>query len=282
MPDILVLSRQTEDCLRLQAAAKQHGYRVKTTTEISIAREWIDLKCFEVLFLESSFSEKEQKELADLAWSQQPLATVVCFNLDARSPYPGPSRLFGAEVAYGKDALSQIEEILVMASSRSGRPAARGAGSFRILVVEDLDAPRDIICSYLESMGFPEVRSVASAEEALRLCEADPDGFSCVVTDIRMPNIDGRELISVLRRHDKLRGLPIVVLTSFGTADCLVDCLKAGASGFLVKPPKKVDLKRELERAQRIAAGHASPRLATPHEAELLRDEIEARMQKSW
>lgn len=278
MPDVLILARDTDDCLRIQELAQRFGYRVKTTSDTAIAHEWVSLKPFEVALIDSGIQERDQQRLSDAVWSRSPLATVVFFSLNESASFPGAQRLMGAEVAYGLQAMSQIEEIFNMVSARAKNEHAPGASQFQILVVEDLDAPRDIICSYIESMGFPSVSSVSSAEKALSLCESEPERFSCVVTDIRMPNIDGRELIETMRKHSKLQRIPILVLTAYGTADCLIDCLKAGASGFLVKPPKKADLRRELARAQRIAEGHSSPRLATPKEAEQLREVIESRL----
>jgi FixJ family two-component response regulator len=71
--------------------------------------------------------------------------------------------------------------------------------------------------------------------------------------------------------------LPVIVLTAHGTVDALVDCLKAGASGFLVKPPAAKDLQHELGRAKRIAEHQLSPRLATDNEADSIRQILEDR-----
>ena len=50
----------------------------------------------------------------------------------------------------------------------------------------------------------------------------------------------------------------------------LIECLKVGASGFMVKPPRKKDLVREISRALRICRDHKDPRLASSEEAELV------------
>jgi FixJ family two-component response regulator len=143
--------------------------------------------------------------------------------------------------------------------------------------VEDLESPRDIICVYLESLGFNDVSGVASAGEALALLEENPTKFSCVVTDIRMPQVSGAELIKKLRSDKRFSSLPIVVLTAYGTVDCLLDCLRNGASGFLVKPPKKSDMIREMGRAIRIRESGRHARLASAEEVEYVHDLLEKR-----
>src|SRR5690606_29971959 len=111
------------------------------------------------------------------------------------------------------------------------------------------------------------IKGVASAKEAITELTESPEGYHCVLTDVRMPEMTGRDLIEYMRGDQKLKTMPVIVLTAIGTIENLVDCLKAGASGFLVKPPKKDDILRELSRAFRIVAGGENPRLAEPEEA---------------
>jgi FixJ family two-component response regulator len=121
-------------------------------------------------------------------------------------------------------------------------------------------------------MGFDYVEGKRSVKEAIAALEGEPEKFSCIVTDIRMPEVSGQKLIEFVRNHEKLKHIPIIALTAYGTVDILVECLKAGASGFLVKPPRKPDLSRELGRALRITTRGACPRLASHDEAEVLRE----------
>src|SRR5690606_17810175 len=130
--------------------------------------------------------------------------------------------------------------------------------------------PREIVCYLLESLGFHTLTAVASAEEALALLQSSGERFSCVITDIRMPRIDGSELVRQVRRDPRLQHLPVIALTAHATSDTLVGCLRAGVSGFVVKPPRKEQLERELARARRIALGRQSPRLATHGEADFI------------
>jgi CheY-like chemotaxis protein len=135
-----------------------------------------------------------------------------------------------------------------------------------ILHVEDLDAPRLIIGEYLRSLGYDNVDSVASGAEALEMLEAHPGKYFCLLVDIRMPGMNGIELTARIRKNDVSAHLPIIILTSEPTEGNLLECIKAGVSGFLSKPPKKTELQIELERARELLISGESPRLVNPEE----------------
>ncbi len=81
----------------------------------------------------------------------------------------------------------------------------------------------------LRSAGF-EVDQAGSAEEALKLA----DRADLILTDLRLPGMDGLELLSLIRRQNTQT--PVVVMTAFGTIETAVEAMKAGAADFLLKP----------------------------------------------
>jgi two-component system, chemotaxis family, chemotaxis protein CheY len=272
MPDLLIIPRDTDAYFELEKLGKIEGYRVKVIQEFESACDWLKLRPFDVLLVDSQIKLSQQQILADLLWGKNQVAAFVSYSFETRSlSETTQARLFGAEDVSGEQALTKIAEIL----RRSAATNAIQNDNFPILVVEDLDSPRDIICVYLESLGFSDVTGVSSAKEALDLLQSDPTKFSCIVTDIRMPQMTGAEMIKKIRSDQRFLTLPIVVLTAHGTVDCLIDCLKNGASGFLVKPPKKPDMVRELGRARRIHASGRNARLASPDEAEYVQELLE-------
>lgn len=143
-------------------------------------------------------------------------------------------------------------------------------------VVDDDAAVRDSLAMLLESAGLV-VRTYDSA--AAFLAAATDLTSGCVLTDVRMPDIDGltmqRELAA--RRCS----LPVIVMTGHGDVPIAVQALKAGASDFLEKPFDDAHLVRAVRnalqasaRARQAAAGAAelAARLATltPREREVL------------
>jgi DNA-binding NtrC family response regulator len=100
-----------------------------------------------------------------------------------------------------------------------------------ILIVEDDLAVGKVLSTLLEQNQFEAVH-VPSAEEALRALESRP--FDLVISDVRMPGMDGIELLKVLTT--KFPDLPVVLLTAHGSVPMAVDAMKAGAADFMLKP----------------------------------------------
>ncbi len=272
MSDLLIYAPEAEHYFELEKAGTEEGFRVKIIQELEKAQEWLKLREFEALLVDSRVPLTDQQKLADLLWNKNPVAQMISYSFAERSLSESTQgRLFGAEVVSGPDTIKDIRELLKPLS----KPRPLSTDQFNILVVEDLDSPRDIICVYLESLGYSHVTGVASAQEALDLLQKDAEKFSCIVTDVRMPQMSGAEMIRKLRSDKRFSQLPIVVLTAYGTVDCLIDCLRSGASGFLVKPPKRLDMVREMARAMRIHASGRNARLASPDEAEYVQELLE-------
>ncbi|HWR50755.1 MAG TPA: response regulator, partial [Bryobacteraceae bacterium] len=99
----------------------------------------------------------------------------------------------------------------------------------RILVVEDEDKLRRVLELQLKSAGY-DVDCAGTAEEALRAV----DRVDLVLTDLRLPGMNGLELLSSIRRQNTRT--PIIVMTAFGTVETAVEAMKSGAFDFLMKP----------------------------------------------
>lgn len=100
----------------------------------------------------------------------------------------------------------------------------------KIWVVEDDRTIREAIEVILNKGGHI-TRAFRSAEEALDRPETDPD---LIITDYKLPGIDGIELIKKLKARSS--NLESIVITAFGSIDLAVDAIKQGASDFLTKP----------------------------------------------
>jgi two-component system response regulator HydG len=134
----------------------------------------------------------------------------------------------------------------------------------RILVVDDEPSARQGLEKLLMQEGFA-VRIEADGAAALATAEEfRPD---VVVTDLRMPRMDGMELLHRLRMHD--RDLPVVVATAYGEVQSAVAAMRAGADDYLTKPIDIDALVLALERA--------IDRRSLKLEAETLRRELRER-----
>ncbi len=103
--------------------------------------------------------------------------------------------------------------------------------SMLVHVVDDDEAMRESLEFLLEAAGF-SVRLYDSAKPFLDTLGNAP--FGCVLTDIKMPGIDGIELLRRIKRSGK--ALPVVVMTGHGDVPLAVEAMKIGAHDFVEKP----------------------------------------------
>jgi two-component system, sensor histidine kinase and response regulator len=104
----------------------------------------------------------------------------------------------------------------------------------RVLVVDDVEAMRLINTALLGQLGIKQVRDAADGRAALHLLERET--FDLVLSDWRMPGMDGMELLQALRSSELLRTLPFVLVSAETDPEALAPALAAGAQGLLVKP----------------------------------------------
>ncbi len=114
----------------------------------------------------------------------------------------------------------------------------------RILVVDDEAQLRGLFERILHNEGY-EVRCASSGDEALKLLETQ--WFDLVVTDLKMPGMDGMELLAKGKLVSPT--LPFIVLTAFGKGRSAVAAVKEGAYDYLVKPFDIEELKLVIKKA---------------------------------
>jgi len=116
----------------------------------------------------------------------------------------------------------------------------------RLLVVDDEEPQRSMLTSILGRAGF-EVHAASDGKAALALL--DGCSHDLVLTDQRMPGMDGLELLEHLRR--KLPDLPVVLMTAYGSVSTAVEAMKRGAADYLTKPFERDELLLVIEKVMR-------------------------------
>ncbi len=117
----------------------------------------------------------------------------------------------------------------------------------RVALADDQDLIREGLQALLERAG---VEVVLQAENgSVLLDQIDAEQVDVIVTDIRMPTLDGIAMVRELRR----RGIqtPVVMLTAFEDADLLLEAVEAGTQGFLLKGASSAELMTAINRARR-------------------------------
>ncbi|MGC3997937.1 MAG: sigma-54 dependent transcriptional regulator [Anaeromyxobacter sp.] len=120
-----------------------------------------------------------------------------------------------------------------------------------VLVVDDEEPLRHLLTVILRDRGY-EVRAVGSGEDALK--ELGARDYDLMLTDVRMPGMDGLTLVREARRLQP--ELTVVVMTAYGSHALAVEAMKAGAYDYLGKPFKPDDvvlLLRKAEERERLA-----------------------------
>ncbi|MEM6730889.1 MAG: response regulator, partial [Myxococcota bacterium] len=133
-----------------------------------------------------------------------------------------------------------------VSSLEQNQPMSAASKSARILVVDDEPVILDILRDVLEYEGF-DVTTVGDGGLALERIQAE--AFDLLLTDLKMPRIDGLELIRQIAELGIGERFKTVIMTGFGTVETAVDAMKNGAFDYILKPFKPEDVVRLIRRA---------------------------------
>ena len=114
----------------------------------------------------------------------------------------------------------------------------------KILIVEDEINMRRTLASVLKRKGYM-VRGAGDGVESLNLLKQED--FDLILTDIRMPNMDGVELLKNVRKINP--EIIVIVMTAYGSIENAVECMKLGATDYVTKPFSMDEIQVKIEKA---------------------------------
>jgi len=114
----------------------------------------------------------------------------------------------------------------------------------RILVVDDEEDILGLLSELLQRWGF-EADTVTNGREALERFHGRD--FDLVLTDLKMPDMDGLELLRRIREENPR--VPVLMLTGFPTVDSAVQAIQEGAYDYLIKPINPEELRFRIQKA---------------------------------
>ncbi len=117
----------------------------------------------------------------------------------------------------------------------------------RILLVDDEPNLRKVLGALLRQQGYEVHAEVDGAAALARVRASPPKTFDVVITDLRMPNLDGIGLLKALALQEP--NLPVILLTAHGTVDSAVEAVKLGAFDYLEKPFDRDQIHQVVEKA---------------------------------
>ena len=116
---------------------------------------------------------------------------------------------------------------------------------YKVLIVDDSKAIREIEKKYLEEIGF-EVLEAGNGKEALKILEENPD-IKLILLDWHMPVMNGYEFLLKLRANPKWSHIKVMMVTTENQQKSIIDAIMAGANEYLMKPFDKEMLKVKIK-----------------------------------
>ncbi len=115
----------------------------------------------------------------------------------------------------------------------------------KILVVDDSLTMRRIVVNALKTQGFDNVIEASDGKDAV--AKILSEGAQFVITDWNMPEMNGLELAKWLRSNPQFENIPILMITTRGNKDDVIEAMKARVNNYIVKPFTPQGLKEKID-----------------------------------
>jgi len=192
--------------------------------------------------LEGEAHARTREDLEKIGRAARGLAELI-----TREIQPGRIALVGERTgaAGAGDGAATVEE----GSGRLGQPSLPGeemavaAETAKILIVDDQEENCAVLQRRLEKEGHTCAAVYDGASALERLAGED---FDLVLLDIMMPGIDGREVLRRIKTDEKLRHLPVIMISALDQIESVVACIEQGAEDYLPKPFNPVLLRARI------------------------------------
>jgi two-component system chemotaxis response regulator CheY len=123
----------------------------------------------------------------------------------------------------------------------------------RFLIVDDFSTMRRILRNLLKEIGYANIEEAEDGAIALNMLRMGK--FDFVVSDVNMPNMTGMELLKNMKSDDRLKALPVLMVTAEARKNDIVTAAQLGAAGYIVKPFTRATLEDKVHKIlQKVAA----------------------------
>jgi CheY-like chemotaxis protein len=135
----------------------------------------------------------------------------------------------------------------------------------KILAVDDDPDFMGVFKTVLEGLGYTDLTTASSGQEALELISGSVSGFDCFILDVQMPGMDGIELCGQIRALDSYKDAPIIMNTAVADRDYIDAAFAAGATDYLTKPVDEVEVKARLGVIEKLVTERLRSQIALSH-----------------
>jgi len=123
----------------------------------------------------------------------------------------------------------------------------------KFLVVDDFSTMRRIVRGLLKEIGHNNVEEAEDGVVAMNMLKNAR--FDFIVSDINMPNMNGFDLLTAVKKDDALKHIPVLMVTAEARKEDIVRAAQEGAAGYIVKPFTKATLEEKVQKImQKMAA----------------------------
>ncbi len=116
----------------------------------------------------------------------------------------------------------------------------------KFLVVDDSVTMRRIVLNSLKNLGYNDFVEANDGKEAIEKLSGDAQ-INFIITDWNMPVVSGLELVKAIRGSEKLSKLPILMVTTRGIKEDIMEALQAKVNNYIIKPFTPAVLKEKIE-----------------------------------
>lgn len=114
----------------------------------------------------------------------------------------------------------------------------------KVLVVDDHEPMRKILKNILRSVGYHDIVEAQDGQDALNKLKTQK--YDVILLDINMPGLSGYDVLKSMKDDQTMKDIPVIMVTGESSKEKILELLKLGISGYLVKPFTPDSLKRKL------------------------------------
>ncbi|RMD51388.1 MAG: response regulator [Ignavibacteria bacterium] len=116
----------------------------------------------------------------------------------------------------------------------------------KFLVVDDSTTMRRIVGNSLKNLGWNDIVEAENGQDAIGKLQSNPD-INFVITDWNMPVLSGLDLTKTIRSSERFKNIPILMVTTRGVKDDILEALQAKVNNYVIKPFTPQILKEKID-----------------------------------
>ncbi len=118
--------------------------------------------------------------------------------------------------------------------------------NLKFLVVDDSTTMRRIVGNSLKNLGWNDIVEAENGQDAIGKLQSNPD-INFVITDWNMPVLSGLDLTKTIRTSERFKNIPILMVTTRGVKDDILEALQAKVNNYVIKPFTPQILKEKID-----------------------------------